>query len=560
MSLNKQLLKTTVLFLVLIETLSLIGFVYPQFNPIMFFAILAGVLIVSLKKLEYGLYAVLSELVIGSFGRLFEYDTGGFSISIRMGLFIIIMAVWFGKSVNPVGFREVLNFFSTKIGKWYIGLGLVVVFGFINGIIRNDFADVFFDFNNWLYYLYIIPFYTTFAGDELARRVGSSGEGGNLRIKKQNKENKVKIANLLTVMTASLIVLFFQTIALEWFFAHKIPGTIETLYRWVRDYRIGEITFFSDNFYRVFIQSQVWALFGFFIILGTRFFRSSGFDGKIDKGFEFSISNVKTKIKPETISVALLFMLSVILIISFSRSLWVGWIAGFGLFFVSVWRVFGVKFFRAVLLVLKQSAIVIVAGIFIVIIINVPSDKPGADFGEVVSNRLTGIEAAGSSRINLLNPLWRKALENPIIGKGFGATVTYASVDPRILATTAGASGEYTTYAFEWAYLDMWLKFGLIGLFVYVGLLFELLRNAWMRSKERDSESGIYFGFLMAIISLLAVNVFTPYLNHPLGIGFVILATVIVTRRNKQNIKKTINAKVESDKDRSRIVTGKLEV
>ena len=31
-------------------------------------------------------------------------------------------------------------------------------------------------------------------------------------------------------------------------------------------------------------------------------------------------------------------------------------------------------------------------------------------------------------------------------------------------------------------------------------------------------------GMTLALVALLAVNIFSPYLNHPLGIGFIILS------------------------------------
>ena len=55
------------------------------------------------------------------------------------------------------------------------------------------------------------------------------------------------------------------------------------------------------------------------------------------------------------------------------------------------------------------------------------------------------------------------------MGRGFGATVTYQTRDPRILADNG--SGEYTTYAFEWGWLDIWLKLGIFGLAAYFLLI-----------------------------------------------------------------------------------------
>ena len=118
---------------------------------------------------------------------------------------------------------------------------------------------------------------------------------------------------------------------------------------------------------------------------------------------------------------------------------------------------------------------------------------------------------------NQLKPLWQAISQHPLIGSGFGTSLTYQTNDPRIVPTTAGASGEFTTYAFEWGYLDMILKFGLIGLIIYLLLITKILCRLYNLRPD----------FFLALIALLAVNVFSPYLNHPLGIGFIILSSLV---------------------------------
>lgn len=187
----------------------------------------------------------------------------------------------------------------------------------------------------------------------------------------------------------------------------------------------------------------------------------------------------------------------------------------------------------------------IIAGVFVFLLINVPPVKDqGQNFGSLFSSRVSAVDAAGSSRINLLQPLKEGISVRPIMGSGFGSTITYHSADPRILEQTAGASGEYTTYAFEWSYLDMWLKFGFIGVLVYLCLLVTLLMLLWRKISYLTSyvlrltsqkeisdiryQTSIYVGMFLSLVSLMVINVFTPFLNHPLGIGLVILATVSV--------------------------------
>lgn len=267
MEINRSLFKNILYFLAFFELFSLISFVYPTMNSVVFFVLLIITLVISLKNLKWGLYIVLTELIVGSFGQLFSFDMGGFSISLRIGLFIVIMAVWATQSISQlvnksVSFNDLFGWFKTNIGKWYIALAIVVLWGIINGLLNNDTGNVFFDANNWLYFLYVVPFYTTF--------ITSVNKNDDVRIKNYEQKQFINhnsylasFHDLFTVIIAASVVLAAQTIILEYFFAHQIPGTIEMLYQWVRDFRLGEITFYARNFYRVFLQSQIWLLFSF---------------------------------------------------------------------------------------------------------------------------------------------------------------------------------------------------------------------------------------------------------------------------------------------------------
>ena len=189
----------------------------------------------------------------------------------------------------------------------------------------------------------------------------------------------------------------------------------------------------------------------------------------------------------------------------------------------------------------------------------------------VFGQRATQGEAASNSRVNQLKPLLLAITKHPLIGSGFGTTVTYKSNDPRIVNETAGQSGLVTTYAFEWGYLDMILKFGLVGLVIYLIIIFKILgrllklKTASWRTKlkinsnnqiqnnnfldpdfrrddkkEEDNNKENYglqitdyrlqMVFFLALIALLVVNIFSPYLNHPLGIGFLILSFVLILK------------------------------
>jgi O-antigen ligase len=84
--------------------------------------------------------------------------------------------------------------------------------------------------------------------------------------------------------------------------------------------------------------------------------------------------------------------------------------------------------------------------------------------------------------------------------------------------------GSYTTYAFEWGYLDMVLKFGALGLFVYLYFVGQIAHKLW--KKLKTAPASVIWA-LASLVVLLTTHIFTPYLNHPLGIGVLIMGAAI---------------------------------
>jgi O-antigen ligase len=138
-----------------------------------------------------------------------------------------------------------------------------------------------------------------------------------------------------------------------------------------------------------------------------------------------------------------------------------------------------------------------------------------------VSNR----DAATASRWSLLPKLNEKILNAPILGNGFGTSVTYQSSDPRIISSTGGA---YTTSAFEWGYHDILVKMGLVGIAAYGFLLYAIfieLKSAAPRERT---------WLIPAFVALLLINFVSPYLNHPLGIGFLALLLALGAHKKRE--------------------------
>jgi len=147
--------------------------------------------------------------------------------------------------------------------------------------------------------------------------------------------------------------------------------------------------------------------------------------------------------------------------------------------------------------------------------------------GNLIADRFGNLqaEAAGATRLNQLEPLTHGILEKPILGHGFGKTLTYISNDPRVLEKYP--DGNYTTYAFEWGYLDIALKIGVVGLFIYLALIGYLFFKGISNFQFLISKP-LRIGLLVGLVALCVTNIFSPYLNHPLGIGYILLISVII--------------------------------
>ena len=112
MNLFGKYFKTSLLFILFALILSFFAYFFPLFNKVAFFVILALTLVLTLEKLEYGIYILLAELFIGSKGYLFYFDAGGVSVSLRIGLFLIVMAAWLYRRIEKRDFK-------LKLNKWY---------------------------------------------------------------------------------------------------------------------------------------------------------------------------------------------------------------------------------------------------------------------------------------------------------------------------------------------------------------------------------------------------------------------------------------------------------
>jgi len=474
----------------LIEVLSYFSLFLPLVNSAVFISIIILTLIISVYRLEYGLLIVLAELFIGSMGRLFVLELGAWQLSLRIALWAVIMLVFtckfliafFKNGRNNSYLASLKNF---KPLKYFICLAIFIAIGLINAYLRgNNPSLIFSDFNAWLYFSLLLP--TVFV---------------------YSTSDDSVIKNLKNVFLAAVIWLGLKTFLLLYVFTHSLSFSSE-IYFWLRKTLVGEMTATLSGWPRIFIQGQIFAALGLFLAFWQNF--------KINKK-QYLIKLVN-----------LLFaaICAGVLLISFSRSFWLALILTLLFLLIVSWRVYSWKE------MLKSGAWLIVVFVLSFSLLYLttifPYPRSGSFNADFISRANIGNsgEAAISSRWSLLPVLTKEIFKEPLLGQGYGATLTYVSNDPRVLEKDP--SGLYTTYAFEWGYFDTWLKIGLLGLLAYLVLIIYLLKNSLVLAYKNNNV--ILYGLAAGLGFIAITNFFTPYLNHPLGIGVIIIGACLINK------------------------------
>ena len=467
--------KTGILLSVIafIEIISFLGYFYPDLKIISAIVATIIVAIMTFKNLENGLLIMFTELIIGSKGHLLELGP----VSIRIIIFTIIILAYLLKLTHKEERAKITSYLkSFKFWPYFLGLAAFILIALANAFIqRNSFANIFSDINAWVFFLLLFPILSVYyqADEKTYRRLAQT-------------------------ITAAFLWLCFETLIILFIFTHNLIVAGE-LYRWLRITGVAEITNTIGSWPRIFLQSQIYASIALVMIP--------------------FLLNIKNKN-------AWLIMIGAwsVCILSMSRSFWLATAAVLFLSLLGQLIFFGAKNFWSKLLLITASATASVLLIIIIIMIPLSTEQGSFSANSFIERAsLDSGEAAIASRWSLLPALWHKVTDHPLIGSGFGSEVTYKSSDPRVLQSNP--TGEYTTYAFEWGYLAFWLKLGLFGLLAYLALLVSFIYRGLLKYRQNNILAG---ALALGALVLVITHFFTPYLDHPLGIGYLVLAAVLM--------------------------------
>jgi GT2 family glycosyltransferase len=436
-----------------------------------------GMAFLAVRKPSIGLAALLLELMVGSKGALtkipegMEVDGG---TSLRIVLVGAFFAGWFFQAIRywlprrRQLFSTVRQLIRGRVA--WIALAGLCVWGVVNGMSMNQ-STFWQDANAWMFLSLLVPVLDCVHRDgAMLRRFGRDAA------------------------IAALLWLPIKTLLLLYVFSHGIPSLSQPLYLWVRRTGVGEVTLVVGNLFRLFIQSQVYAIIAWLLFAA------------------YAAERTRKEISLRWWLIGIGSLIS--LLMSLSRSFWIGLAAG-GIVTIALTYKTWTPRFIAWCGRLAAPVFIALAVLFGVVAFPVPYVEVGS-LATLFGSRGSTTDAAAASRWNLLPVLVAKIKEAPILGSGFGATVTYQTRDPRILAKHP--DGMYTTSAFEWGWLEHWIKFGIFGIPVILWLLLSIGIRVWRTPEPR----WMRVGGVSSLVALAALHVFTPYLNHPLGFGVLL--------------------------------------
>ncbi len=478
-------------YIAIVELASFLTFNHPLLTSACFGVICIVAFIVTWRNLGNGLLVAFGELFIGSQGYLFSLERHGSHIPIRMGIFSVVLLVWLIKYFKWSYWKEQLT--TSCVVQLFAAFMIVWVLGVISGFAHhNTITHIFSDSNAYLYWLLFLPAWQVYKS-----LVGS-----------ESQSQPTGVKNGLNLLAAALITTTLKTAFAWYFFSKQIfsHNTLEFIYKWIRDTRVGEIvTFDRGGYVRVFFQSHIFELVGFFIFVALILYCIQ------KKSYCVSLISYLTL---ASLSLATILM-------SLSRSFWFAGVITGIVFFAFLGFQVASKKYNFLSVSWRHIGLYIVCCICVFTVGYTIATVAGA--ATLSSRATTKHEPALSSRWKLLPPLTARVLQHPIIGSGFGTTVTYQTDDPRV-KNTSNPEGWYTTYAFEWGYLDIITKIGTLGLAIYMVFLFALLKTRLVYLKSTDAKQKfLSLGLLTGAVALFATHMFTPYLNHPLGIGYLLL-------------------------------------
>jgi len=469
---------------IILEAASQAAYPSSWLSRLFFITALAIAAVLTNRKIENGIYLLIGELIVGGFGYLLFWPVAGGRVSLRLGLFAVIGLIWLIKQLKTGDFKWLNDRRLWPLLLFFAAAAIAAGRGIFNGYPASA---VFSDFNGYLYFALIGLF----------------------------AASRPKSERLAPLLLIGSLILGLKTITMLFLFSHDLAGVGSSLiYHWIRNTEVGEITLISAPLYRIFFQSQFYNLlaliFGAFILLIRA--GSQNWNNRL-------INIVNRSWRWRLILWLSIWLNFLTVVISQSRSFWVAGLTALTILLPVAAIYFKINWQRLAVYFLLIPGFAITA--------NLAGQAIIGDFQtDFFTGRVSGASSSAgiSSRMAELKPAWTLIKQKPLFGQGFGATIRFRSDDPRI-KNQANPEGWTDAPALEWGYLDLAVKAGLIGSTLYLIFLGNLAWRLWLEVKKNNLAAG---GLLIGLLTLMIIHIFTPYLNHPLGLGYILIVFALI--------------------------------
>lgn len=471
--------------------------------------IVVAAFMITQRSLVWGLAFAMLEIFVGGHGHMIDVSLGGTMLGIRQGIFLAVMA----GTLYHIVVHRVRPTMVIERDLPFVFLALAIVLGSLIGFVHHPFGDVFDDMNSYATFAYVLPL-SMIVWTQEAKRV------------------------LLWTFALGATWVAMSSLILLFAFTHLEVQGIWALYGFVRDARLAEVTLLSGPawlvnllptgpwYFRVFEQGQFTVMMFTLLLCGA---------------LVFVARDWKTRLW----IAAPLALMAAVDIGGQSRSFWLGLLFSASVLgLVSLRERVGFREICRMKAVGTLALVVALLGLWMLVVSPIPARPDLTKSSYYKGQNDPTRDLAVSSRWNLLGPMMTEIGRDPLWGSGFGTTVTFLSDDPRLKAINE--TGEWTTYRFEWGYQDIWLKMGIPGLLAFLFFLATILRAAYRSVVDREETRWISVSLACGILALFVTHIFSPYLNHPLGLGFMLFVLPFFSWKTNDPVMDSVKAKLPS--------------
>ena len=428
------------------------------------------------SKLDILLYIIIADLVLGGAGRYLVI--GG--VSARMFIFGIALVIL----VVQIFTKHKGEIVYTKL---YIPYGLLFLsfaISTIIGLVSNNRSNVLLTVSGYTYFLFFVYFIQNVRSKELAVKLF------------------VFFNKLVVVLSCVSIVLYVLLFV------------------------------YGVQFYAFFNSALTDNAFGALGLIGTRlprvFLKCSVF---MPMTLVYYISEYLRKEEKQTQNLICLLLVFFGLLSTETIGFWAAFLFG-GLILVIVIRK-----------TIKIKRLIILFGLFIVL-----SGGYSAFYGyasnahinqndnvsdvkvkqNIIAARLNKEDKSTSIKLVQGEALLSASSKHILFGNGLG----------KVVDVNAGETHRQST-RFEIMWLELLMNNGLFGLIAYAALIVFILKMLVVNISLKDIEvTNVSVSIAIGLIMMVLVNFSNPFLNNPIGIGYLILCASVANVMNKE-IKKS---------------------